>query len=290
MHLSGNSWPSNGMHGTATANMQNTGDAMPISSVIPKPPQSNHPKKAKSKKKTKGTAPTSTSKAADTLKANANREKKEERKEKTRVGRATMLRKQYPNMQNIPNSITPSQRKKLIALHTQNATDTSTLQQTQSATNKGPKDAGQAPTTKLTATEKQRHRAASLKQRYPDMEGIPPKIGKGTGKKLIAQYKARSTAPAPAPSVTVPTSTGTAAKYSLQSNELPTRPVPPHSTSGTYATRQISRETLVGSSINSDSRSQRPTSYKMAPLSEERRAEVARNLAAGSNDDPVMID
>ena len=256
---------------------------MLISGVIPEHPQTNHPKKAKSKKKTKRTAPTPTSKkATDTLKAELRRE----RTEKTRVARATTLRKQYPTMQNIPNSITPSQRKKLIALHTQNATDASTLQQTHSATNKGP----QAPTTNLTKIEKQRRRAAVLKKQYPDMEGIPPKIGQGARKKLIAQYEARSTAPAPVSSVVVPTSNGTAAKHSLHLNELPTRPVPPHSTSGTPATRQNTRETRVGSSTNFDSRSQRPTSYKMAPLSEERRAEVARNLAAGSNDDPVMID
>ena len=260
---------------------------MPISSVTPEPPQSNHPKKAKTKKKTKGTAPIPTSKkAADTPTANAKRE----RVERTRMARATALRKKYPTMQNIPNSITPSQRKKLIALHTQNAADTSTLQQARSATNKGPKNAGQAPTTKLTEDEKQRHRAALLKQQYPDMKGIPSKISLGSRKKLIAQYNARATAPAPVSSVTVPTSTGTAANYNFRSNELPTRPVPPHSNPGKQATRQITRETPVSPSTNSDSRSQRPISYKMAPLSEERRAEVARNLAAGSNDDPVMID
>lgn len=268
MQMSGNTWPSNGMHGTATVNMRNTGDGMPISSVIPEPPLSNHPKKAKSRKKTKGTAPTPTSKkAVGTLVVSAKREKIE----RTRVARATALRKQYPTMQNIPDSIIPRQKKKLIALHTA-------------------QNAGQGPPTNSTSDEKQRQRAAELKQQYPDMTGIPPKIGKGTRKNLIAHYKARSTAPATILSETVPTSTGTAAKHNLRSNKLPTRLVPPNSTSGTHATRRITHETPVGSLTNSDSRSQRPKSYKMAPLSEERRAEVARNLAAGSNDDPVMID
>ena len=267
---------------------------MSISSVIP--PKSNHPKKAKPKKNTKPKTPTPISKK---VAVTSIADSKLERKEKGEVARATALRKKYPSMQNIPNSITPAQKSKLIARYTnatrrtQNATGTSTLQQTHSALNESPKDAGQAPTTKLTNGEKQRKRAASLKQQYPDMKGIPPQVSQGARKKLVAQYKARSTAPAPSVSVTsmtMPTSSGNAARYGLGLNELPTRPVPPNSTSGTYATRQNTHETPAGSSTNSDSRSQRPTSYKMAPLSEERRAEVARNLAAGSNDDPVMID
>lgn len=289
MPLSGNTRPLSGMHGTAAANMQGTGDAMSISSVVPEPPsppQSKHKKKGRSKKDTKRIAPTST-KATDPSETNEEREKRE-KLERLQAARATRLRKQYPTMQNIPNSINLSQKKKLIALHMQNATDTSTLQPTHSAANKNPKDAGQAPTRKSLVEKQQKQRAASLKQQYPRMQGIPSKIGKGTKKKLIAQYKADSKAPAP--SATMPAPLGTAAKPSLRSDGLPTQAVPPNLASGTQATRQTAHETPAVSSANSDLRFQRPTSYKMAPLSEERRAEVARNLAAGSNDDPVMID
>lgn len=276
------------MQSTVNAKVHNTGDAMSTSSVVPEPPQSDHASKGKSNKKTKRSKKAAS--ASTLIPADA----KEIRKEEGRVARATALQKMFPTMQNIPNSITPSQRKKLILNHTQNATGT--LQPTQLATNGGPRDAGPAPNTqatkveKATNDEKQRKRAASLKQQYPDMEGIPSKIGQGTKKKLIAQYKARSTAPAP--SVVMPTSSGTAARTGPGLNELPKRPAPPAPTSGTYPTRQSSR--LNGTPANwaatSDLRSQRTTSYKMAPLSDERRAEVARNLAAGSNDDPVMID
>lgn len=275
--MSGNTRPSSGTHGTAAASIQGTGDAMSISSVIPEAPQSKHSKKARSKKDTQRIPPTST-KATDPSEAVKKRVKRE-RVEKTRMARADTLRKQFPTMQNIPNSITPSKRKKLIALHKQNATDTSTLRPTHSARTQSPEDVGQ---------EKQRHRATLLRQQYPNMTGIPPMISKKIRRRLIAQYEANSTAPAP--SATMPTSSGTAAQHGLHPNGLPTRPVPPNSTSGTHATRQTTHETSAASSANFDSRSQRPTSHKMAPLSEERRAEVARNLAAGSNDDPVMID
>lgn len=266
----GNVWPSSGMQGTATANMHNTGDATSISSVVAEPPHSDHPSNAKSRKKAKHTGSTPTSKKAANVSTSTPADVKDFRKEQSSAARATALRKKFPTMQNIPNSITPGLRKKLILRHTQSATN-------HSATKEGPKDASSVPTTqaaksiKATNDEKQRNRAALLKQQYPDMEGIPPKIGKGTKRKLVAQYSARTSALASA--ATMPTSSGTAKRNGPRLNDLPTRPVPLASTSATF-----------------DPRPQRPTSYKMAPLTEERRAEVARNLAAGSNNDPVMID
>lgn len=267
---------------------------MSISSVIPEPPQSDRPSNKKARRKSKRTAQASISKKAAKVSTSTSADAKELRMEIGRVRRATALRKNFPTMQNIPSSITPAQKKKLILHHTQSANNT--LQPTHSATTEAPRDAGPGPTMqstknrKATTLEKQRNRAALLKQQYPGMEGIPPKIGQGTKKKLIAQYKARSSAPAP--TVTMPTSSGTAAVNDPRLNELPTRPVPPAPTPGTYPTRQFTRlnETPAISIATSDPRSQMSTSYKMAPLSEERRAEVARNLAAGSNDDPVMID
>lgn len=284
----GNVRPLSEMQSTVNAKMQNTGDAMSISSIVPEPPQSDHASKAKSKKKTKRSKQAAN--ASTSTPANA----KEIRKEQGRVARATALRKMFPTMQNIPNSITPAQKKGLILNHTRNAA--STLQPTHSATSEGPRDAPLAPTTQATKSknatndEKQRNRAALLKQQYPEMEGIPPKIGKGTKKKLVAQYEAKSKAPASA--VAMPTSFGIAAGIGPGLNDLPARPVPPAPTSGRYPTRQSSRlnKTPAHSTATSSLMSQRPTSYKMAPLSDERRAEVARNLAAGSNDDPVMID
>lgn len=266
---------------------------MSISSVLPKSPRSDNPSNAKPKKKTKSTAPAPISKKAANAATSTPTDAKAIKVQNDRVARANALRKSFPNMRNIPNSITPSQRKKLILLHTQKAT--SMLQPTPSATNGDPKDVAPAPTVqstnkkKVSNDEKQRSRAALLKQQYPGMEGIPPEIGQGTKKKLVAQYKAKSSAVAP--SVTMSTF-GKAAPKGPRLNKLPARPVPPAPYSGTYPKRQSLRlnEAAADSLATSEPKSQRPTSYKMAPLSDERRAEVARNLASGSNNDPVMID
>ena len=272
----------NGMTSTADANTEIVVDAKPMSSVVPEPPQSEHALKRKPRKKPKRTDPVSTSKTAASGSTPA--ESKEAKKERSRIARAAVLRRQYPLMPNIPKSITPSQRKKLILQHTQNGTNM--LQPTRSSTAEGPgaAEARQSKNDRKAANkEKQTNRATLLKQQYPNMEGIPSKIGRGIRKKLIAQYNARSSASAP--SVNMPMSSD--AKINL-----PTRPVPlPTANLGMNPAYQATCSWLSTSSlIASGSKPQKKTSNKMAPLSEERRAEVARNLAAGSNSDPVMID
>lgn len=262
----------------------NTEDVKSISSVIAEPArvwkstssvlaEPDQTSRRKSRKKSKiAAAALIPHKIAVASSANPAAAKKA-KKEQNHINRANELRKDYPDMQNIPKSITPAQRKRLILEHTQNAANK--LQPTQSVVSaEGPK--GVVPTSIVPSDKnnytanKQIDRANALRRQYPDMGGIPPKIGKGTKRKLIAQYNARSTAMAP--SLANPTSLGPKAKSGPRTNELPTRNGPPafHSVS--------------------NSRSEKPTSSKMAPLSEERLAEVTRNLAAGSNDDPVMID
>ena len=230
----GNVLPLSGMQSIINANMQNAGDAKSISSVIPEPPQSDQPSKKKSRKKTKRTAPTPISNtAASVSTTNPNKVQLTKRKrqeisreqkhvaEQKGVNRANTLRQKYPTMKNIPNSITPAQRKNLIHLHNEYAANT--LQPTLSANTKGPRDAGPKPTTpskssmkKAATIEKQTKRATILKQQYPDKKGIPSRISKGARKKLIAQYTANQSAVAPSPRL----------------NELPTRPGPSASTSG----------------------------------------------------------
>lgn len=202
---------------------------MSVSSIKPEPPQSDHPSNPKSGKK--GRRKKKAAGASTSTPANAG----EIRKETGGVARAIALRKRFPTMQDVPNYITPSQKQKLILRHTQNAN--STLQPTHSATNEGPIDAGPALTTQSRDNEeaindsKQRKRAALLKQQYPNMEGIPPKIGKQARKKLVAQYNARPSALVPA--VTVPTSSGRAAGNGPRLDE---HPAP---TSGTNQTPQF---------------------------------------------------
>ena len=281
------------MENPAAADQHNTQDVMMISSILPEPSQSDLPQNATVflNKKPASKARKRKKEARKAAKASGGNAAVNEM---GRKDRATALRKMFPDMQNIPDSITPSQRKKLILNYSQNAT--SMAQQTHSGTNAGPENVGLASTAqpensfKARNSEKQRNRAASLKNQYPGIGDIPSKIGKGTRKKLIAEFKARSTAQAP--SVKGSKSSGTAVGNGHPLNELPTRLMPPALKTGRYPTRQSTRagQTPVLALENSIPKPQRPASHKMAPLSEERRAEVARNLAAGSNDDPVMID
>ena len=282
------------LESSAAANQQNTGDVMSISSVLPEAPQSDVPGDTTASLNQKPISNARKRKKEAKKAAKAAAGGNEAVKETGRKNRAIALRKAFPDMQNIPDSITPSQRKKLILNHTQNAT--TMAQPTHSGNNEGPKNAGVASTAqpksnfKARNSEKQRNRAASLKKQYPGIGEIPSKIGKGTKKKLIAEFKARSTAQAP--SVKGSKSSGTAAGNGHPLNGLPTRLMPPDPGTGRYSTRQSTRagQTTVTLSENSKPKPQRPASHKMAPLSEERLAEVARNFAAGSNDDPVMID
>ena len=269
--------------------MQNTGDAKLISSVTLELPKSDQLTKKKAKKKAKRKASSPISKPAASISATIKTNKA--KKDRSRMNRAIALRLEYPTMKNIPDSITPAQRKKLILHHSQNATNR--LQPPPSAiphllTDNVPTSTTQSKTsTKITTKEKQRNRAASLKQQYPKMEGIPPKLGKGTRKRLIDQYNAGASALAP--SVTMPTSSDVTAGSAPLLTELPRRPVPAGSNSG-MRSRHSPPRFYANSSGYSHPTSQRPTSNKMAPLSAERLAEVARNFATGSNDDPVMID
>ncbi len=232
--------PSSDLQSTITANVQNTGDAMSVSSIIPEPPQSDHPSNPKSAKK--GRRKKKAAGASTSTPANA----EEIRKEKGGVARANALRKRFPTMQNIPFTINASQKQKLILRHTRDAN--STLQPTHSTTNEGPIDAGPALTTQSRDNEggindsKQRKRAALLKRQYPNMKGIPPKISKQARKKLVAQYNTRPSALDPA--VTVPTSSGTAVGNGPRLDEPPkrsmqTRSMHPADTSGTNQTPQF---------------------------------------------------
>lgn len=224
----GNALPLNGVQSTANTDIRTTEDAKSISSVIPEPPQSNRPTIRKPRKRSKLTAPTPASKTVANASAPAAADANKTRKEQKRIARASQLRKQYPNMQNIPKSITPSQRKKLIFNHTQSATNT--LQPIPSGTAEVPKLADPTSTAQLRKAanrEKQVNRANLLKQQYPDMEGVPSKIGRGIRKKLIAQYQVKSSALAP--SVTISTSSNTIAR-----TNLPTRPILPPATSGVF--------------------------------------------------------
>lgn len=120
-----------------------------------------------------------------------------------------------------------------------------------------------APSAELSKGQK---RAAELRATYPDIRGVPNTIGTKKKKTLIDQHQ----------------------KMLIEQHRVreaqqtsnPTRPAP---TNGSHPTRQLSRP-------HQNPGRSRPASNKMAPLSDERRAEVARNLGGTSNDNPINLD
>ena len=95
-------------------------------------------------------------------------------------------------------------------------------------------------------------RACKLRKKYPDMGPIPEQIGPKMRQKLITEYNERK---------------GVSRRSVVRKSNAPSKRADP------------------GPSLST-----RPISNRMAPLSDERRAEVARNLSGTSTDDPIDID
>ena len=213
-----------------------------------------------------------------------------------RRSRAKSLRKQYPDMKNIPEEITKQQKKRLIKQYND---QTSTTKANNVGGSAGVQVSRNTNPAQLSAEEaihrKQSERAARLKREHPEIARlIPSKIGKKASKSIIDKQGA---------------STSTGPLVSRASGQaratLPRRPASPAHTQGTYPTRQatalhglpngISRDSNALQSVpngwsgNTSARNPKWTN-KMAPLSDERRAEVARNLSGLSQDDPINID
>ena len=220
--------PSSAIQYPTTASVQKTGNEKSTSTVmIPAPPQSHGPKKK-------------------SIKITATKKIKAEQKCERR---ALRLRNDYPTMKDIPKGVTVAQAKQLTLDHKRNSINV--LQPTPSANTAGAKDAyltkskseKVAPPKRITAKEKRRNRAARLKQQYPDMKGIPDKIGKKSMRKLVDQYKAGPTAPAPP--VSKPKTSSKKARSGPHSKGLPTRSTGPGATLPTSG--MISRHLTVQS-------------------------------------------
>ena len=115
----------------------------------------------------------------------------------------------------------------------------------------------------MTKGERNKARAIRLQRKYPEMEGIPNAISKGEQKALVFVYEKQKSANQKAALVPY---------QDIDNIQVSHRPEPP--------SQQPSQQ-------NGPSR---PVSNKMAPLSEERRAEVARNLSGHTSDDPITLD
>ena len=215
-----------------------------------------------------------------------------QRKElQVRTARAEDLRKRYPDMSNIPQDISRAQMRKLIDLYNQQRGNLNKNSAVPSVKAQNSRDGSLAKASVRTAKQddtsrKNSERAARLKRDYPEIAVlIPDKIGKKASKGIIGHPASRA-------SMTVRA-------------QLPTRPAPPAHTQGTYPTRQHAtlhgisngrsanasalQNISNGSLRNASARTPR-ISNKMAPLTDERRVEVIRNLSGLSHDDPINID
>lgn len=195
--------------------------------------------------------------------------------------RAARLRAQYPDMEEIPDCVSRPQEVKLVAKHVANGGRPAQMkpaapknlpkaQLPKAHLPKGQLPKGQLPKGQLSKGQlskgqpsKGESRAHGLKRSFPDMVNVPKSISKKQRQSMVESYKAVKKA---APQDTTQMQNG-------QLTQLPERPVP--TPQQPFPRRDIEK---------------RPVSNKMAPLSNARRAEVARNLSGNSNDDPIALD
>ena len=168
--------------------------------------------------------------------------------------RALSLRRQYPDMKDIPTEVSKQQRKSLIQSYEQEKTATGLSRELWGGSSGARKSAKAKP------------------------KSYEAKKGK---KKGSAQLKANL----PTSSGTVPTNGSEPDIKSISAANLPPRPAPKEQK---RAARRNPRKKQHTTSQNLNVNSQ--PSNKMAPLSDARRAEVARNLKDLTHNDPIIVD
>ena len=192
--------------------------------------------------------------------------------------RAAALKASYPDMKGIPDRITKKAKLKMVEQY-----------KAKIVADDQTKKASLAPTGLVTTNAKGakgRNRASALRKQYPDMPGIPKTIGKKKRTSLIANYEKQK-------NNKVAVRGGPTQRQNTHLAQLPQRPLPApqQSQQSEYPIRQRTANHDKNPNFSSIQGPQRrPVSNKMAPLSNERRAEVARNLSGGSNDDPINLD
>ena len=183
--------------------------------------------------------------------------------------RAAALKVRYPDMEGIPDRISKKDRSTMVEHYNAKKVADDTT-----------KKALQAPTVSLTAKQKGENRARALRKQFPDMQGISKTISKKKRASLIAIYENQK-------------NTNFAVKGAPSQMQLRQRPLPALQQS--QRINRPDREHGANEASNANFSSvqgsqRRPISNKMAPLSNERRAEVARHLSGGSNVDPITLD
>lgn len=209
----------------------------------------------------------------------ANRQKIIRKKQASRVAE---LKRICPDMKGIPTKLGAKRKAKLIAEYqnrTARAAETASPAPLPAASG-GSQIVGTAD--RKTPTKKGRSRARALRKEYPDMRNIPDSIDGVLRHKLIKDHLSRQ------PSILPPKPREKVGKHVVPPRKESARlPSKPQDTSYLPEQRQQIKPP-TGKLFQRNAT--RPISSKMAPLSDERRAEVARNLKGTSNDDPINLD
>ena len=220
-----------------------------------------------------------------------------------RRSRAKSLHKQYPGMKNIPSEVTKEQKKSLVKRYKdQNSSANGSkivglndVHTSASAGNQNPVSVSKRVSSKDARSKKHSERAAKLKRDYPVIAGLTPnKIGTNRNRAILDKHLVNLSSAHITVEASVP----------VRAN-LPARPQPPAPTQGTYPTRQHAAlqgipngrsgnasalQRIPNGRLKNANARKRGFSNKMAPLTEERRAEVMRNLSGLSHDDPINLD
>lgn len=211
------------------------------------------------------------------------------------ANRAAELKRKYPDMEGIPMRIGHGTKAKLISSY--RAGQGRSTEAVEPALSIAPSNGSlTAKTAQLTKpTRKGQARARALKKEYPGMSNIPNSIGTNEVKKLIKDHLSRKPASLPPtylsqnPQALSPNPLEKVIKHVAPSGKGSAGLVqmPQHSS---YPADQRQLMNPPTRQILHQQTSGKPISNKMAPLSDERRAEVARNLEGTSNDDPINLD
>lgn len=243
--------------------------------------------KTKAESKSKAKAPK--------VKKSKTKDEKTEILHKKQAQRAADLKASFPDMEGIPERIGHGVKAKLIAEHAaKGAVNTEAAQSTQRDTLRDRVKG--VPVAKATQPEltqpelnKGQMRARALKKQYPGMGNIPDRVGKKQRQNLIDAYKSQLKEPSTNKAHTqapqqAPRRAARPTRKSVRLAQLPEKVSYPPVEQGqqaSYPTRQlVHHQETVGA----------PVSNKMAPLSDERHAEVVRNLEGTSNEDPINLD
>lgn len=207
--------------------------------------------------------------------------------------RAAALKKKYPDMK-VPSKIGRGRRKKLIAKYRANHARIVETEEPAHAVAPSTRSS-RAKMAQLTKPTKGQARARALNKEYPHMKNIPDSIISSLRHKLINDHLSQITGtlppaylsqnPNPLPPDT-PQNTGNHIAHprdSIRPHQMPQHPSYP-------AEQRQQIHSPPRQSLHHEGNTGRPMSNKMAPLSDERRAEVARNLEGTSNDDPINLD